>query len=42
MSTKRCLIVATLDGRIAFHRTDGVHTQSAFAIKLDLPSALFS
>ena len=36
------VIVMALDGTIAFHRADGVRAQSAFAIKLDLPAALFS
>ena len=36
------VIVVALDGGIAFHRADGVHAQSAFSVKLDLPGALFS
>ena len=35
------VLVVALDGGIAFHRADGVHTRSAFAVKLDLFGALF-
>ena len=38
--TKEVIIVG-LDGGIAFHRSDGMHRQSARGIVLSLPAALF-
>ncbi len=34
-------IVVALDGTIRHHRADGVHAESAFGVRLDLPAELF-
>lgn len=35
------VVVVGLHGKVSFHRADGVHLESAFGVKLDLPAELF-